>query len=49
MASDRSYNSLIFATTGGGILVALEILYSMSKGKKASELLNSFKQIPKNL
>ena len=27
-----------FATTGDGILVALEILYSMRKGKKASEL-----------
>ncbi len=38
-----------FATTGDGILVALEILYSMSKGKKASELLNNFKQIPQKL
>ena len=38
-----------FATTGDGILVALEILYSMHKGKKASELFNNFKQIPQEL
>ena len=35
-----------FATTGVGILVALEILFAMRKGKKASELFNNFKQIP---
>ena len=38
-----------FATTGDGMLVALEVLYSMRKGKKASELLNNFKQIPQKL
>ncbi len=38
-----------FATTGDGILVALEVLYSMRKGKKASELFNNFKQIPQQL
>ena len=38
-----------FATTGDGILVALEVLYSMSKGKKASELFNNFKQMPQEL
>ncbi len=38
-----------FATTGDGILVALEVLYSISKGKKASELLNNFKKIPQKL
>ncbi len=38
-----------FATTGDGILVALEILYSMRKGKKASELFNNFNQIPQRL
>jgi len=38
-----------FATTGDGILVALEILYSMRKGKKASELFDNFKQIPQKL
>ena len=32
-----------FATTGDGLLVALEILFSMRKGKKASKLFNSFK------
>ena len=40
---------LTVATTGDGILVALEILYSMRKGKKASELFNNFKQIPQKL
>ncbi len=38
-----------FATTGDGILVALEVLYSMRKGKKASELFDNFKQIPQKL
>ena len=38
-----------FATTGDGILVALEVLYSMRKGKKASELLNNFNKIPQKL
>ena len=38
-----------FATTGDGMLVALEVLYSMRKGKKASELFNNFKQIPQKL
>ena len=38
-----------FATTGDGLLVALEILFSMRKGKKASELFNTFKPIPQIL
>ncbi len=38
-----------FATTGDGILVALEVLYSMSKGIKASELFNNFKKVPQKL
>ena len=38
-----------FATTGDGILVALEVLYSIRKGKKASELFNNFKQVPQKL
>ena len=38
-----------FATTGDGLLVALEILFSMRKGKKASELFNLFKSIPQIL
>tara|TARA_Y100000590_G_scaffold400937_1_gene485433 strand:- start:4030 stop:5361 length:1332 start_codon:yes stop_codon:yes gene_type:complete len=38
-----------FATTGDGMLVALEVLYSMRKGKKASELFNNFKKIPQQL
>ena len=38
-----------FATTGDGLLVALEILFSLRKGKKASELLDVFKKIPQIL
>jgi len=38
-----------FATTGDGLLVALEVLFSMRKGKKASELLNIFKPMPQVL
>jgi len=38
-----------FATTGDGLLVALEILFSLRKGKKASKILNVFKQIPQIL
>ena len=37
-----------FATTGDGLLVALEVLFSMRKGKKASELFNTFKATPTN-
>ena len=38
-----------FATTGDGLLVALEVLFSMRKGKKASELFNIFKITPQIL
>ena len=38
-----------FATTGDGLLVALEVLFSMRKGKKASDLFNSFKPTPQIL
>jgi len=38
-----------FTTTGDGLLVALEVLFSMRKGKKASELFNIFKQTPQIL
>ncbi len=38
-----------FATTGDGLLVALEVLFSMRKGKKASELFNNFKVTPQIL
>jgi phosphoglucosamine mutase len=38
-----------FATTGDGLLVALEILFSLRKGKKASKFLNVFDQIPQIL
>ena len=38
-----------FATTGDGLLVALEILYSMKTGVKASKLLNEFTPTPQIL
>ena len=38
-----------FATTGDGLLVALEVLFSLRKGKKASETLNVFKPFPQKL
>jgi len=38
-----------FATTGDGLLVALEVLFSLRKRKKASELLNVFKPVPQIL
>ena len=38
-----------FATTGDGLLVALEILFSMRKGKTASELFKNFNPTPQLL
>ena len=38
-----------FATTGDGLLVALEILFSMRKGEKASNLFSTFNPIPQIL
>jgi len=38
-----------FATTGDGLLVALEVLFSLRKGIKASKLLNVFKPLPQIL
>ena len=38
-----------FATTGDGLLTALEVLFSLRKGKKASEFLNVFEQTPQIL
>ena len=38
-----------FATTGDGLLVALEVLFSLRKGNKASQLLNVFKPLPQIL
>ncbi len=38
-----------FATTGDGLLVALEVLFSLRKGRKASELLRVFKPVPQVL
>ena len=38
-----------FATTGDGLLVALEVLFSLRKGNQASKLLNVFKPLPQIL
>jgi len=38
-----------FATTGDGLMVALEVLFSLRKQKKASLLLNVFKPLPQIL
>jgi len=38
-----------FATTGDGLLVALEVLFSLRKGKKASVFFNTFKKTPQVL
>ena len=38
-----------FATTGDGLLVALESLFALRKGKKASEFFTKFEKIPQLL
>ena len=38
-----------FATTGDGLMVALEVLFSLRKGKRASQLLNVFEPMPQIL
>ena len=38
-----------FATTGDGLLVALEVLFAIRKGKKASYFFNKFKKTPQVL
>ena len=38
-----------FATTGDGLMVALEVLFSLRKRKKASKILNVFKPLPQIL
>jgi len=38
-----------FATTGDGLLVALEALFALRKGKKASDLFNVYKSVPQIL
>ncbi len=38
-----------FATTGDGLLVALEVLFALRKGKKASSFFNIFKRTPQIL
>ena len=38
-----------FATTGDGLLVALEVLFSLRKGKKASDFFDTFNKTPQIL
>jgi phosphoglucosamine mutase len=38
-----------FATTGDGLLVALEVLFAIRKGRKASDFFNRFKKTPQIL
>ena len=38
-----------FATTGDGLLVALEALFSLRKGKSASEIFKVYKSVPQKL
>jgi phosphoglucosamine mutase len=38
-----------FATTGDGLLVALEVLFSLRKGNRASNFFNTFKKTPQIL
>ena len=38
-----------FATTGDGLLVALEVLFALKKGRKASDFFNTFKKTPQIL
>ena len=38
-----------FATTGDGLLVALEVLFSLRKGKRASNFFNTFIKTPQIL
>ena len=38
-----------FATTGDGLLVALEVLFAIRKGQKASIFFNKFKKVPQIL
>ena len=38
-----------FATTGDGLLVALETLFALRKGKKASKMFKVYKSVPQKL
>ncbi len=38
-----------FATTGDGLLVALEVLFALRKGKKASKVFNVYHSVPQKL
>ena len=38
-----------FATTGDGLMVGLEVLFSLRKGKKASQIFNVYESVPQKL
>ena len=38
-----------FATTGDGLLVALEVLFALRKGKSANEIFKVYKSVPQKL
>ena len=38
-----------FATTGDGLLVALEVLFALRKGKSANKIFNVYKSVPQKL
>jgi phosphoglucosamine mutase len=38
-----------FATTGDGLLVALEVLFALRKGKSASEIFRVYSSVPQKL
>ena len=38
-----------FATTGDGLLVALEVLFALRKGKKASKIFKVYESVPQKL
>ena len=38
-----------FATTGDGLLVALEVLFALRKGKSASEIFKVYNSVPQKL
>ena len=49
MESNRHIILGKFATTGDGLLVALETLFALRKGKLASEMFKVYKSVPQKL
>ena len=51
LGGERSGHIILgkFATTGDGLLVALETLFALRKGRKASEIFKVYKSVPQKL